>query len=113
MGFIVVSAATGTGSQSLGGQVNVNEVAAGVNVLATESRIAGVSPVRRVWQQSWYGLGFTPSAGPFTGIPVITWWRFQQMEAETTLIVGVQAVADTLYWDVWPGGECTFEVDWP
>jgi hypothetical protein len=112
VGLISVASATGQGSASLGGLQAVNEVAAGLVTLSTEFRLAGASPVRRLWQEAWYGLGFTPSGGPFDGLVVISWWRFMQMENETHAPGSVFAQADTLYWDVWPGGEIFLEVDW-
>lgn len=113
MGNVVVNQATGIGTQTLGGLQQVTEVAAKVNALATEAGVSGSSPVRRVHKQAWYALGFTPDGGPFAGLPVITWHKFVEVECEDTLAIGNPLVqADTLYWEVFSGGECTFEVDW-
>jgi hypothetical protein len=113
MGFVLASNVTGQGSQSLGGLVNVTEVAAKVEIVAQLATVVGTAPFRRFHRQAWYALAINADAGPFAGLIVVTWHRFVELELETTLpIGGVIALADTLYWDVFDGGEMTFEIDW-
>jgi len=114
MGYYVETAASGQGSASLGGLRDVSEIAAGLITLADVADVAGVAPVRRLHHQAWYGVGLTPGGGPFTGLELITWWKFHELENETTILNSFgHVLADTVYWDVRPGGVIFIEVDWP
>lgn len=114
MGFVSTSGATGQGSLSLGGVQTVNEVAAHLEVQATEARVVGVSPVRRVWKQAFYCIGLTPTGGPLTGIFIVTAAFYLQVECESRAFANNDLrPADTLFYDVGPGGQMYFEVDWP
>jgi hypothetical protein len=114
MGFVNTFTASGQGSLSLGGVQDVSEIAALVQTMADLASVDGFSPVRRLHHQAWYGLGITPVGGPTSGVVVIVWDKFVHIEAETTLLGAFNHLgADTLYWDVQPGGVMYFEVDWP
>jgi len=112
MGQLVVLSATGQGSASLGAFVHVNELATSVVQIATEASVAGASPVRRLRKQAWIALGFTPGTGPMASKTLITWQKFVETEGEDDIQDAAFAVADTVYWDVFPGGEVKIEVDW-
>lgn len=80
---------------------------------ATFAVLTGVSPVRRVHQQAWWGIGFTAGGGPLAGLFLVTWAKYLEWESEVhTLQPFGQPLADTLFWDVKPGGVMYFEVDW-
>lgn len=114
MGFVSTSSASGQGSIALGGIANITEVVAKIVTPATYAVLTGVAPVRRVHKQCWYGLGFTAPGGPIIGEFVVSWGRYLAVEAEDfQRQYGWFAQADTLYWDIWPGGVMYFEVDWP
>jgi len=75
--------------------------------------VAGVSPVRRVHHQAWFGLGWTQSGGIFDGFTFISWHKYLQLETESLFVGDPQsAYGEFLYYDVQPGGEMTFEVFW-
>lgn len=114
MGFHVETGVTGQGSVSLGGVVEVTEVAAGLVTPAELTTISGHTPHRRLHHQAWYGIGLnSPGGGPFTGIPLIIWHKFHSVENETHIFDTTDhKFVDTLYWDVEPGGEIFLEVDW-
>ena len=118
MSFVNTSSATGQGSLSLGlgagVTTNINELAAAVLTPATLAHVYGPAGVRRYFNQGWYGVGFTPAAGPTAGIVLITYWRWVQMEGETHLFdkTILAYPADTLYWDIPAGGVMYLEVDW-
>lgn len=113
MGFITTSTAAGQGSLSLGGLVTVNEVCVHVLAFATGGHRYGVTPVRRYFNQAWYGVGFTPGAGPTAGLFIVTFAKFSEYDTETTLFpTGDHRPADTLYWDIPPNGLMYLEVDW-
>jgi hypothetical protein len=114
MGYVTTFTATGQGTLSLGGLQDVNEIAARVVTLANEARTYGTSPVRRVFQQAWYGLAVTPGAGPLAGYVLVTFQKHLELECETTVLNSFGHLpGDTLYYDVYPGGVMYFEVDWP
>ncbi len=114
MGFVNTFTASGQGSLSLGGVQDVNEVAATVITLADLVSVDGSSPVRRLHHQAWYGIGVVGSTGPSAPPAVIQWHKWLQLEAETRQFGPFEHVAaDTLFWDVQPGGVMYFEVDWP
>jgi len=113
MGYHVEYGCTGQGSVGLGGTYNITEGAAGLVTVASLASVDGYTPFRRLHRQAWYGVGITPGGGPFTGIPLITWWDFMRIENETHLLNAfANILGDTLYWDVRPGGEIFLEVDW-
>ena len=118
MSFVSTSSASGQGSLSLGLGAGIstaiNELAASVITPATLAHVYGVSPVRRYFNQGWYGVGFTAASGPTAGLTFITYWRWVQMETETHLFdkTILNYPADTLYWDIPAGGVMYLEVDW-
>lgn len=113
MGFVTINPASGQGTLDLTGVQDVNEVAWFLVTPADLMDIDGFAPVRRIHHQAWCGLGITPTAGPTTGVVLIRWWSWVNMEAESHIFLPIGLVtADTLYFDVQPGGEMYFEVDW-
>jgi hypothetical protein len=114
MGFVTTSTATGRGTLSLGGLQQPNEVGWSVLTPATEARLIGAAGTRRVFQQGSWGIGGTPGAGPLAGIFVVSWWTFIDIETfDFTRPVPYFGGADTMFWDIEPGGVMYFEVDWP
>lgn len=114
MGYVDIHTAAGRGSLSLGGLQTVTEIYAHIVTDATSAQFSGVSPVRRVHHQCWYGLAGTAPAGPAIGQVVITFGRYLFTESEDFVRpVGWLGSADTLYWDIEAGGVMWFEVDWP
>jgi hypothetical protein len=113
MGFASGTGLTGQGSIDLGGLVTVNEVAAHLEVAAEFGTITGVSPVRRTHKQAFYCIGLTPSGGPLTGIFIVTFAAYLQVECEShPFATGDHRLADTLYYDIAQGCEMYLEVDW-
>jgi hypothetical protein len=114
MGFVNTFTASGQGSLSLGGVQTVSEVAAYIVTFAPEATVVGVAPVRRVWHQCFFAIGLTASGGPTSGIFFPTFWKYLEVETESNpFATGDLRLADTIYWDVSPGGVMYFEVDWP
>lgn len=114
MGFVDIHNATGRGSLSLGGLQNVTEVYAHIVTPADNAQLSGIVPVRRVWHQCWFGVGFTATFGPAFGQTAVSWGRYLANETEDfQRQYGWFALADTLYWDIEAGGVMWFEVDWP
>lgn len=113
MGFVFTSTASGQGSLSLGGLVPPTEVAASIVTPADLAVFTGVSPVRRVHKQAWYGLGAIAAGGPLAGLFICTWFKYVEMEIESLQRAQPWfGQVDTLVWDVYPGGVMYFEVDW-
>jgi hypothetical protein len=107
--------ATGQGSLVLNsGAIQVIlEVAAQIVTPADFAVLTGVSPVRRVHQQCFYGIGLTAPGGPLSGQFIITWSKYLETEVEDFITQAFsQPSADTLFWDVKPGGVMYFEADW-
>jgi hypothetical protein len=114
MGQVNTFTASGQGSLSLGGFQSVSEVALSVQTFATEARVVGASPVRRVWKQCFVAIGFLAGGGPLTGVFLPTWWKYLELESESNQFPsGALIPADTVYWDVQAGGVMYVEVDWP
>jgi hypothetical protein len=115
MGQYVESAASGQGSALIdsGAVWPVLEVAYTIVTPATNARLYGISPVQRVFQQGTFGLGLTAGGGPFTGLFLVSWWgHFEIYTATITPQPFGQPPADTLWWDIQPGGVMMIEVDW-
>lgn len=114
MGFTYIDDASGQGSLDLGGLQDVSEVAAHLVTPADLAVLTGVTPVRRVHKQAFYCIGVTPADGPLTGIFIASAWWYLQLETESHPFGSFDhRAADTLYYDVGPGGVMYFEVDWP
>lgn len=113
MGQHVVTSASGQGSESLGGTFNLTELDIRVITLADFASATGPAGIRRIHQQGWVGVGITPDGGPFVGVVGITRWRYVEQESDIHVFdTGAQVPADTIYWDIQPGGEVLIEVDW-
>lgn len=107
--------ASGQGSLVINGGAiqTILEVDAHIITPADFAVLTGVSPVRRVHQQCFYGIGFTAGGGPLVGAFIISWAKYLETEDENHLTQAfAQPQADTLFWDVKPGGVMYFEVDW-
>lgn len=113
MPFATTSTASGQGSLAVGSLQSLTEIAAHIITPADFATLVGASPVRRSYRQAWYGVGFTPSAGPLAGVFLPTWWRYLEIETEDFMFpAGALPLADTLYFDVHAGGVMYFELDW-
>jgi hypothetical protein len=113
MGMANTFTATGQGSLSLGGIVQVMELDALIVTPADFATLTGVAPVRRVHQQCWFGIGLTANAGPVMGSWVTTFFKYLEMESEVHLFHGsADILADSIVWDIAPGGVMYFEADW-
>ena len=108
-----MSAASGVGSESLGGTFSLTELDILVVTLADFASAVGPVGIRRIHQQGWVGVGITPGGGPFVGIPAISRARYVEQESDVHIFdTGAQVPADTIYWDIKPGGVVLIEVDW-
>jgi hypothetical protein len=113
MGFVTTATASGQGALDLTGVQLCSEVAWYMVTPADLVSLDGFTPVRRLHHQAWCGLGITPGAGPTAGIPLIRKWFYVSLEGESHIFPTTDLVeADTLYFDVQPGGVMYFEVDW-
>lgn len=113
MGFVNTFTAGGQGTLDLGGVQLCNEVSWYIVTLADLAVPTGTAPVRRIHHQAFWALTFTPTGGPTTGIVIARKWGFVGVEAESHIFPSTDLVeADTLYFDVQPGGVMYFEVDW-
>lgn len=114
MGFTYISDASGQGSLDLGGVRTVSEVAARLVTPAELAVLTGASPIRRVHKQAFFCIGWFPDGGPLEGIFIATAWWYLQVECESHPFASSDLrIADTLYYDVGPGGVMYFEADWP
>lgn len=114
MGFVNTFTATGQGSLDLGGVQTVSEVAWFVVTPADLVSIDGFPPVQRIHHQAFWALTILPGAGPTAGVALARRWGYVSVFGESHIYPTTDLVeADTLYYDVFPGGVMYFEIDWP
>jgi hypothetical protein len=110
MGSYRNTAASGQGSASLGGVVNVNEFLADLVTAGDYVHFNGSSPVRRIHNAGWVGL-----SEPYAGItrPIIVWKTFIENESEDKpVIFTIGNPPDTIWWDFTPGTVVDISVWW-
>lgn len=113
MGQHVETGCSGQGSAALGAIQTLTEFDCAITTFATYASPAGLVGIRRVHQQGWIGVGVTPPAGPQVGNIVLTDDRYVRLENDAHVYPpGTPILADTIYWDIQPGGVVTIEVDW-
>lgn len=112
--FVTTNTASGQGSivTPSGDPSGMVEISAKIITPADGAVFAGISPVRRVWKQAWYGVGFTANVDGVDTV-ILTWHRYLKAECEDFLQASWFAWASHLYYDVAPGGVMYFEMDWP
>lgn len=101
MAFYVNATAAGQGHATIGLFGPSGDVYAQLVTLGDWGRAAGVSPVRRLHQAGWLGIGYAAD-GIYTAY--VNWASFIEYEAIDLHIAGVGAYIGTeLWWDMSPG----------
>lgn len=110
MGSHIEATASGHGSASLGGDFTVKELYGQLITAGDLVHITGFSPMRRVFNAGWFGVG----AAAGGGYPDILFYgKFLEYEADDHRFeTGSTVVANTLWWDITPGTILFLEVDW-
>lgn len=115
MGSINTFTASGQGSLVIDGGTGhyITELVAKIVTPADFAVLTGVSPIRRVHKQCWFGLGFLAGGGPLAGDVIVNFGKYLERELEDIIMSIVsEPFADTIYWDVHDGGVMYFEADW-
>lgn len=110
MGYVLVPTATGHGSLTLGGAQPVVELYLQRVTDGPLVRVAGYSPVERVHQVGWVGLGVDAvGANP----AYVVWDTFIHLEAEDHPIAFSPGNAPNMvYWDLTSGTTWYIGVYW-
>lgn len=111
MGNIIVTAASGQGSQALGATRSVNEIFYSITTLGPLATLQGHLTPHRTYQAGWLGVGFIAAAG----VPsYVTHGRYLEFEAEDHIADGHVgfAFANTLWWDLSTGTEAIIQIVW-
>ncbi len=99
MAYFGVWSVTDEGSQSFGGNVNVQFVNTCIRAFGNVQKLSIASP-QRIMHAGWVALGYSAGVFPLAP-PGITWWKYLEFESES-LVISQDAQpyvnCDTLYY---------------